>query len=165
MTKAQELKVLDQIEALIKSAGEDSYIGPTFAGIVDICRSNIENDFGDHPLEDLEAARKKAVDLAKIAMDITDERDKLKEDFDELAGAYRKALEASDAARPYAIAEWRTLRNEMDSLPAEADETLISSTFRAMKKADRAVHLTAEVQEDALRKPFCYAAHPDKTPY
>ena len=92
MTKANERKLLDQIDALIKSAGEDSYIALTFAGIVDICRDNIENDFGNAPVRDLEEARKKAADLAKIAMDITDERDKLKADFEELAAAYREAV-------------------------------------------------------------------------
>ena len=34
MTKAEERKLLDKIEALIKSAGEDSYIGGTFRGVV-----------------------------------------------------------------------------------------------------------------------------------
>jgi len=59
MTKVGELKLLEQIAGLIKSAGEDSYIHDTFAGIVDICRNNIVDDFGNHPVEDLEELRKR----------------------------------------------------------------------------------------------------------
>lgn len=157
MTKAEELKILDKIEALIKSAGEDSYIGPTFAGIVEICRSNIENDFGDHPLEDLEAARKKAVDLAKIAMDITDERDKLKADFDELAGAYREAVGVCRVASYYIHTEKNRLLNVIDELPDDADDVLIGPAVRAHKQAKEAGRRCGEVLDKALRKPFCFA--------
>ena len=52
MTKAEELKILGQIEGLIESAGADSYIRMTFAGVPEICRRNIEDDFGDVPVED-----------------------------------------------------------------------------------------------------------------
>lgn len=157
MTKAEELKVLDKIEALIKSAGEDSYIGPTFAGIVEICRSNIENDFGDHPLEDLEAARKKAVDLAKIAMDITDERDKLKEDFDELAGAYREAVDVVRTASGYIFAAKNRLCNIVDDLPVDASDDEISVAVRNHKKAKEAMRRCSEVLDKSTRKPFCFA--------
>lgn len=54
MTKAEELKLLEQIDALIKSANEGDYIPMTFAGIVDVCRNNIENDFGVIPVQDME---------------------------------------------------------------------------------------------------------------
>ena len=57
--KDTELRILDQIEKLIESAGEDSYIAETFAGVVDICRNNIRNDFGDRPVQDLEDMRKR----------------------------------------------------------------------------------------------------------
>jgi len=57
MTKAEELKLLDKIAELIDSAGTDSYIHDTFAGVVDICRNNIVNDFGDHPVADLNLER------------------------------------------------------------------------------------------------------------
>ena len=157
MTKVEELNVLDKIEALIKSAGEDSYIGPTFAGIVEICRSNIENDFGDHPLEDLEAARKKAVDLAKIAMDITDERDKLKADFDELAGAYREAVGVCRVASYYIACEKNRLLNVIDNLPDDADDGQIGATVRAHKQAKEAGRRCGEVLDKALRRPFCFA--------
>lgn len=157
MTKVQELKILGQIEALINSAGEDSYIGQTFAGIVEICLSNIKNDFGDHPLEDLEAARKKAVDLAKIAVDITDERDKLKADFDELAGAYREAVGVVRTASGYIFATKNRLCNIVDDLPVDASDEEISVAVRSHKKAKEAVRRCSEVLDKSTRKPFCFA--------
>ena len=154
MTKAEELKILDKIESLIKSAGADSYIGPTFAGIVELCRSNIENDFGDHPLEDLEAARKKAADLNDVAQRALADYDKLQADFDELAGAYREAVKASDAARVYAVAAAREAKKALDGLDAETDGDTIAYTFRQMKKAEQAVHMTYEVQQKAYSRPY-----------
>ena len=59
MTKSEEKTLLEQIEGLILSAGNDSYIHDTFAGVVEICRRNIENDFGDYPVKDLEIERAK----------------------------------------------------------------------------------------------------------
>lgn len=57
MLKAEELKILEQIENLIDHAGADSYIRMTFAGVPEICRRNIEDDFGDIPVQDLEDMR------------------------------------------------------------------------------------------------------------
>ena len=57
MTKAEELKLLEQIDALIKSADAGDYIPMTFAGIVEVCKRNIENDFGDSPVQDWEEMR------------------------------------------------------------------------------------------------------------
>ena len=66
MTKSEELKLLEQIEGLILSAGADSYIGDTFAGVVEICRNNIVNDFGDFPVYDLDMERKRRADDNRI---------------------------------------------------------------------------------------------------
>lgn len=52
MTKAEELKLLEKIDALVKSADAGDYIPMTFAGIVEVCKRNIEDDFGDSPVED-----------------------------------------------------------------------------------------------------------------
>lgn len=57
MTKAEELKILEAIEGLILEAGPDSYIRMTFAGVPEVCRRNIENDFGDSPVSDLDDMR------------------------------------------------------------------------------------------------------------
>jgi len=65
MTKAEELKLLEQINELIESAGRDSYIQMTFAGIVNVCRDNIENDFGNIPVKDLDDERMRTEGLRK----------------------------------------------------------------------------------------------------
>ena len=97
MTKAEELKLLEKIDALIKSAGKDSYIAMTFAGICDVCRRNIEDDFGDIPVQDAEDARTmlhaeerrhdetkhQLAEAQKIAKDAMDQRDKLLAERDE----------------------------------------------------------------------------------
>lgn len=59
MTKEAELKLLEQIDALIKSADEGDYIPMTFDGIVEVCRRNITDDFGDQPVRDLELERER----------------------------------------------------------------------------------------------------------
>lgn len=59
MTKAEEMKILVKIAGLIAEAGKDSYIHMTFDGICDICKQNIENDFGDCPVKDLELERER----------------------------------------------------------------------------------------------------------
>ena len=154
MTKAEELKTLEKIEKLIQSAGDDSYISLTFAGIVDICRSNITNDFGDAPVKDLEEARQRAKMLDDIAHKALGERDKLQEDFDDLAQAYREAVEAANAARPYAVEASKAARRDMETLTDEADNVTVGNAFRTVKKADRAVRMTFEVQQKAYARPY-----------
>lgn len=154
MTKAEELKILDKIEKLIQSAGDDSYIAMTFAGIVDICRDNITNDFGDSPVQDLAEERQKSEMLDDIAHKALAERDKLKEDFDDLAVAYREAVEAANAAHPYAREASKAARRDMDTLTDEADNVSIGNAFRTVKKADRAVRMTATVLDKAYTMPY-----------
>ena len=97
MTKAEELKILEAIEGLILEAGPDSYIRMTFAGVPEICRRNIEDDFGDIPVQDLDDVRKlldaeqrrhdetkrQLAEAQKIAKDAMDQRDKLLAERDE----------------------------------------------------------------------------------
>jgi chromosome segregation ATPase len=59
MLKAEELKIVDQIERLIDHAGEESYIAETFSGICDICRRNIQDDAYNRPVLDLQNLREK----------------------------------------------------------------------------------------------------------
>lgn len=157
MTKQEELKVLEKIEKLIKSAGEDSYIAMTFKGVVDIAKSNIENDFGDAPVEDLEAARKKAESLDGIAKAAFAERDKLKADFDELSGAYREAVGVCRVASLYIHQEKNRLCNIVDDLPVDASDDEISVAVRNHKKAQEASRRCGEVLDKSMRKPFCFA--------
>lgn len=157
MTKAEELKVLDKIEALIKSAGDDSYIEMTFKGIVDIARGNIENDFGNSPVEDLETMRKNFHKMDEIAKSAFADLDSLREDFDELAGAYREAVGVCRVASYYIHGEKNRLLNVVDNLPDDADDGQIGAAVRAHKQAKEAGRRCGEVLDKALRQPFCFA--------
>lgn len=154
MTKAEELKILEKIEALIKSAGVDSYIGPTFAGIVEVCRENIENDWGMCPLEDLDTARKQGAELHGIAEKALADYDKLKAEYDALAGAYRGAVKASNTARVYAVAAAQEAKKALEALEVETDGDTIAYHFRQMKKAEQAVYMIHEVQQKAYSRPY-----------
>ena len=153
MTKAEELKTLDKIEALIRSAGEDSYISMTFAGIVDLCRENIANDFGNAPLADLQKAREDVKAKEQLAKTAFAELDSLKEDFDRLANDYRTAVDASEAARPYAVDALAEARSRLSKLEESDPDADILRTVRAFKRAENAVHLTHHVQEAAWSMP------------
>jgi len=97
MTKAEELKILEAIEGLILEAGPDSYIRMTFAGVPEICRRNIEDDFGDIPVQDLDDVRKlldaeqrrhdetkrMLAESQKMCKDALDENDRLRKLADE----------------------------------------------------------------------------------
>ena len=114
MTKAEQRKILEQIDALIKSADADSYIADTFAGIVNICRSNIDNDFADYPVQDLEFERERfsaevrrhdetkrqLADVQNLCAKVIEERDtllvKLKETKKERDSWEQNAHDAGD---------------------------------------------------------------------
>ena len=65
-TKQEERQILAQIEALIASAGDDSYIAIAFSGCCKIARENIENDFGNS-LESSLATCRHSLDAEKEA--------------------------------------------------------------------------------------------------
>lgn len=89
MTKAEELKILEAIEGLILEAGPDSYIRMTFAGVPEICRRNIEDDFGDEPVRDLEDMRR------KYNAEFRD-HDETKRMLDEAHGKLKEAIRDAD---------------------------------------------------------------------
>lgn len=157
MTKSEELKVLDKIEALIKSAGADSYIAGTFAGIVEICRDNIENDFGNHPVEDLAAARKKMEELNNVARTALADYDKLREDMDTLAGAYREAVSVARVASFYIHQERTRLCKFVDELPIDASDEQLTAAVRNHKKSKEAARRCSAVIDKSMTKPFCFA--------
>ena len=100
MTKAEELKLLAQIDALIKSADAGDYIPMTFAGVVDVCKRNIEDDFGDSPVEDC-ANMRVALDAERRMHDETkhqlaDAQKNLKEAIDENDKLCKQIIKITD---------------------------------------------------------------------
>lgn len=144
MRKAEELKILDKITELIASAGKDSYIGMTFAGVPEICRQNIENDFGNCPVEDLDAMRKRfnnevrmhdqckqmLSDAQNIAVKAVDERDALKARVTELereveqTKEYRASAEKTMDDMQEEITEWKNKFSDAQILADEANRHL-----------------------------------------
>ena len=59
MTKEQEREALKKIQEIIEEAGPESYIGMTFAGIVEQAEENIANDWGICPVKELETAQER----------------------------------------------------------------------------------------------------------
>ena len=130
MTKQKELELLEKIDALIKSADAGDYIPMTFAGIVEVCRRNIEDDFGGSPVEDcanmrvaLDAEHRmhdetkrmlaEAQNMCAKAMDERDElRVKLKE-AEEQRDCMAECVDGTNAILDQAEAEIRKLKAEI----------------------------------------------------
>lgn len=110
MTKREELILLNEINNLILSAGPDSYIADTFAGIVDLCRENIENDFGNRPVQDLADVR----NLLYAEQRRHDETQKLLEEAQSIAS---KAIDERDNLR----VRIREVEEERDAIAESVD--------------------------------------------
>ena len=130
MTKAEELKLLAQIDALIKSADPCDYIPMTFAGIVETCKRNIENDFGNIPVQDAEDARNllhaeerrhdetkrqlaEAQKMCKAAMDENDRFRKMIDELKEQRDCMAECVDGNNAIIDQAEAEIRKLKAEI----------------------------------------------------
>ena len=157
MTKAEELKVLDKIAKLIESAGDDSYIALTFKGMVDIAKSNIENDFGDSPVEDLKEMREELKAKEQFAKAAYAEMDSLREDFAVLEDAYREAVKTVQMAQPYIFNEDNRLKAKVDALPVDADEDVLCTAVRVQKKAAIVLRKCSEVLYASQSRPLCFA--------
>lgn len=130
MTKQKEIELLEKIDALIKSADAGDYIPMTFAGIVEVCKRNIEDDFGNIPVQDAEDARNllhaeerrhdetkrmlaESQNMCAKAMDERDElRVKLKE-AEEQRDCMAECVDGTNAILDQAEAEIRKLKAEI----------------------------------------------------
>lgn len=114
MTKAEELKLLAQIDALIKSADPCDYIPMTFAGIVEVCRRNIEDDFGNCPVEDLEVLRGRFDYEARA-------HDETKRQLADSQKMCKEALDENERLRKLS-AEWEQNAHDAGDLYCELEE-------------------------------------------
>lgn len=114
MTKEQERAALAKIEKIIKDAGPDSYIGMTFAGIVEQAADNITNDFASNYKEAYETATDRITILNDAIKKLEDERNDLKEQMKTVTGALEAA---QDKIKEYQhrIDDVRTEKNETTS--------------------------------------------------
>lgn len=114
MTKAEELKLLERIDALIKSADAGDYIPTTFSGIVDVCKRNIEDDFGDSPVYDLEMMRN-SLD-AEVR-----KHDETKKMLADTQKALKEAQYENERMRKL-VAEWEKNAHDAGDLYCELEE-------------------------------------------
>ena len=140
MTKAEELKLLEQIDGLINSAGADSYICDTFAGIVEVCRENIRNDWGIHPVEDSRIY----LDQKNAEIRMHDETKRM------LANAQSIASKAIDERDKYAV-QVAELRKELEQVRKDFAEYRESTETFEDKQEDTIMRLKAELY-DYMRK-------------
>ena len=154
MTKAEQRKILEQIDALIKSADADSYIADTFAGIVNICRSNIDNDFADYPVQDLEFERERfsaevrrhdetkrmLAEAQNMCAKVMDERDELRvklKEAEEQRDCMAECVDGNNAIIDQAEAEIRKLKAEIVRTRMERmDENAMANLYDRMNEED-----------------------------
>lgn len=121
LSKDQEREALKRIENIIKEAGPDSYIGMTFAGIVEQAADNITNDFANNYKELYEAQTKNLVEANKTIKALKDEQNDLKEQMKTVTAALEAA---QDKFKEYQhkIDDVRTEKNETTSKLMHATE-------------------------------------------
>lgn len=151
MTKAEELKILEAIEGLILEAGPDSYIGLTFAGIVDVCKRNIEDDFGNCPVEDLRLERERNAEMmkanaehGKVLLAVEHERDCL-----------RSQLEAKDAEIEklgHMVESWKKTADEWEQNALDVGEMYCNLEKECAQKDLEIRNLKAEIVRMKLER-------------
>ena len=132
MTKAEEMKILVKIAGLIAEAGKDSYIHMTFDGILDVCKRNIENDFGDCPVKDLELERERF--HAEVRMHEETKR----------------MLKESDDHLNKAMIEIEALKSQVRNLGA--DSANLAEERDAMSDCVNGMHEIVDKQDGEIRR-------------
>ena len=150
MTKQEELKILDKIQKLINEAGTSSYIMMTFEGVVDICRTNIENDWGIAPVEEMERYRERATRAEErcdaLDNEFEEDRARLIDDIESLKlrnGELCEKMNARDEAHNKLLAD-------IAAYIAEASGFYARREARATSKGDAEMLAFNSGRRDAL---------------
>jgi len=131
-TKQQEREILAKIEKLIKSAGEDSYIGAAFTGCVALARDNIENDFCQNFPDRLDRLEHDNGVLSKAVNNMNEEIKILRADKDQLDADVKAAIQKQIPADLY-----RDLWLSLDMQRIEAEAQIVRTADLLAKLADR----------------------------
>lgn len=140
MTKAEELKLLGQIDALIKSADKGDYIPMTFAGIVEVCKRNIEDDFGDSPVNDLTELRENHI--AEIRM-----HDETKRQLADSQKMCKEALDENERLRKLS-AEWEKNAHDAGELYCELEKECAQKDLEILNLKAEIVRMRLERMTD-----------------
>ena len=153
-TKNEERQILNQIAALIESAGKDSYIGYAFAGCVEIANDNINNDFANSMQSNVRFLEAELRDMTRhldaANEEIRNLKVKLKERKPIPVKLYRDlwlTIEAQESEAKNEIAQAAEILSYIES----DTEVGISSYINALKQArirrDSAARLLAELEK------------------
>lgn len=178
MTKAEELKLLDQIDVLIKSADAGDYIPMTFDGVVEVCKRNIENDFGNCPVKDLEELRgrfdyetrahnetkrqlSEAQKMCKEALDENERLRRLTAEKDKQIADLKQRLIDANAEGGKRLKSLEYERDTLDANLTALQETYMNEHIRLVEAekqiaemrhdADGASSLIADLREEIIR--------------
>ena len=150
MLQAEELKILEQIEKLIEHAGADSYIGLTFAGVPELCRRNIENDFGNFPVEDLRLERERNANMmkasaehGKVLLGVEHERDCLRDQIKQKDAEILKLNSLLESAEKVAD-EWEKNAHEAGELYSELEEEISTQNKEIIRLRAEIVRMKLE---------------------
>ena len=91
-TKEEERKALQEIQAIVDSLGEDSYVAAAFKGCFKIAEENITNDFLNSPIDYAEKKRLEQ-QIGKLVVQCESERTIWKEKYDKLERELEKEQE------------------------------------------------------------------------
>jgi len=129
MTKEQEREALKKIEKIINEAGPDSYIGITFAGIIEQAEENIANDWGCNYKEQYETQTENLKEARADIKALASQYDDLKEQMKTITGALEaaqdknkdhiKALEVAAETITNYERQHNADKNEIEALEAE----------------------------------------------
>lgn len=150
MTKAEERKTLEQIAALIESAGEDSYIATAFAGCVAMAAENIDNDYMDSWMD---RANRRAAELAEAKKEAAEAREAyalavesiagMQDDMREARGALQLCIEIASKAADEAAAVFHALAFDApDGLLLDASRRMKQTQEGRRAAMESVIHIT-----------------------
>lgn len=83
-SKAEEIKALEKMQKMVEAlGGEDSYIGMTFKGVWEEAYSNIDNDWGCNPMNEIKVLRDSLEDMKKERQALKDSKAAAEKELEE----------------------------------------------------------------------------------
>ena len=138
-SKQQELEALEKIQEIVRSLGEESYIGFAMEGVVEDAKQNIENDFAcsykSRYESTLEKFRNANVEHEDIQNDLNGQITELK------MAVMAKANE---------IKELKDLADKKSKEAAEENSRYLDSTCKIVEKDQEIQNLRSEAKDQKL---------------
>lgn len=131
-TKEEERKALQEIQAIVDSLGEESYVAAAFKRCFEIAEENITNDFLNSPIDYVEKKRLEQ-QIGKLVVQCESERTVWKEKYEKL----EKELEKEQ--------EWTFCSTSGTEMPQNAYMDLLNCDFTEVLSEEQAKQFLHEV--------------------